>query len=307
MIDTPALYSSLQNFDKFSANYAQRNQALSLVEQLNQLVEAVQNHRGISMGMLAGNKVYEKEFYSLQKELERRLATLEAFASLTGDILSQRDKENLNYAWNTVRHDWQEDDVGDNFELHSHFIDQLQGMILALSRKMEAPLVEGFSEDDVAAEGLFSKNHRQVELLNYICKQLPTMIEFIAKVRGLASYGAALGSVDYQNDRKLRFWVQCAREQHEKLRHRAQRLEGLVGGVFRPYSQIQDLELKFTFFLKTVEEDVLSGQEIGVSASQLFDQGSIFIDQYWAMVSDGIQEIRRGQDQDLQEWVRLGQ
>lgn len=283
---------------------------MTLVYQLNQMVKAVQKHRGMSTALLAGNVAFVGDFDILQRQLERRLATLETFARETDGLLNQRDKENLHLAWETIRHNWQDDDVSDNFELHSHFVEQLHGMIFSLAKQLEQPLTADLAESagstQLSTDGVvYPRMFKQIELLNFVARQLPDMIEQIAKIRGLSTYAAATGEVHYHNDRKLRFLLQCSRQQSEKLRHQAERLEGILNGKIKGLVELKNLELKLIYFLNVVERDVLSGREITASSHQLFKLATEFIDVYWAVVNEGLGLVRKWHEEDLENWLRL--
>jgi hypothetical protein len=299
----------LEDFDSFCIAFRQRQDALSLLKQLNQLAKAVQRHRGMSMALLAGNAVFQGDFNLLQKQLERRLASLEAFAKHTGGLLNQRDKDNLHNAWHTIRADWQGDDVIDNFELHSHFIEQLQGMMVSISKGIERPVSAMVAEaanlpmppeDNHAYPRLF----KQIELLNFVSSQVPAMIEQIARIRGLATYAAAKGVCDYHHDRKLRYVISCARAQHEKLRHQSERLETLLLGGIASLPLIKTYELKLMFLLTTVESDILSGGTITTSSHQVFKLASEIIDVYVKVVEDGLALLSRWHEEDLESWLQ---
>ena len=318
--------SIINTYEIFCAAYRQREDTLTLIYQLNQMIKAVQKHRGMSMGLLAGNAAFIGDFEILQRQLERRLATLETFAHETGGLLSQRDKKNLHLAWETIRHNWQDDDVSDNFELHSHFVEQLHGMIFSLAKQLEAPLsgeVPGEVSSNLAGEvsgnlveppallqsdrdGVsYPRMFKQIELLNFVTTQLPEMIEQIAKIRGLSTYAAATGEVRYHNDRKLRFLLQCSRRQSEKLRHQAERLEGILNGGIKGLIELKNLELKLIYFLNSVERDVLSGRTITASSHQLFKLATELIDVYWAVVNEGLDMVRKWHADDLENWLKL--
>ncbi len=297
-------------YEAFCAAYRQREDTLTLVYQLNQMVKAVQKHRGMSTALLAGNVAFVGDFDILQRQLERRLATLETFARETDGLLNQRDKENLHLAWETIRHNWQDDDVSDNFELHSHFVEQLHGMIFSLAKQLEQPLTADLAESagstQLSTDGVvYPRMFKQIELLNFVARQLPDMIEQIAKIRGLSTYAAATGEVHYHNDRKLRFLLQCSRQQSEKLRHQAERLEGILNGKIKGLVELKNLELKLIYFLNVVERDVLSGREITASSHQLFKLATEFIDVYWAVVNEGLGLVRKWHEEDLENWLRL--
>lgn len=292
-------------FHEFCSAYQQRELALNLVNQLNHFVQDVQRHRGISMGILGGNRAFETDFFALQKHIDRRLATLEAFACRGEELFSVRDKENIHFAWGTICHDWQGDKVGDNFELHSHFIEQIFQVKSLIAKKLEQPLVpalyqSGAMNDDHQP---FPRHSQQIELINFICALLPTMIECMAKIRGLASFSAAVGSAEYDHDRKLRYLLQCAREQNDKIRHCAQRLHEVLGGELNAKYVIGEMETKFVHLLELVTHDVLSGKTITSSSSQLFNLATVLIDKYWLVVDDGMALLRRWHRSDLEAWI----
>ena len=287
--------------------YRQGDDLLSLIIQINQLIKVVQKHRGASMGVLAGDESFTKDLATLQQHMARRLAMLECFARSTGGLLSDRDKQNLHLAWATIRHDWQDDNVSDNFELHTHLIEQLQVMLVSLAKKLEQP----FSADPEAGEALaggdtaYPKHFKKIEMLNFIARQLPDMIEQLAKVRGLSVYAASIGSVDFYNDRKLRFLLQCTREQSDKLRGQAERINEQLAGGFSALQAFKNIELKLLYLLNTVEQDVLSGLDISTGSQQYFTLATEIIDVYWKVVSDGLLQVRQWQQEDLDDWLRL--
>lgn len=300
---------SFAEFESFCAAYRQRQDALSLIKQLNQMTKAVQRHRGMSMALLAGSNLFRGDFDVLQRQVERRLASLEVFAAQTG-LLSPRDKENLHNAWHTIRADWQGDDVIDNFELHSHFIEQLQAMIAGLAKMLERPV----SAEVAAANGLelpgedaaaYPKMFKQIELLNFAARQMTAMVEHVARIRGLSTYAAAKGLCDYHHDRKLRYAISCARTSNEKLRHQAERLESHLGGALTSLSMIKTYELKLMFLLNTVETDVLSGMTISSNSHNLFKLATEIIDVYLKVVDEAMDLIARWSEEDLEGWLCL--
>ena len=288
-----------------------RELTLNLVNQLNHIVKAVQRHRGISMGLLAGNKVFAKDFHLLQSQLQKRIALLETCSAKSDEIIKPRDLENIRLAWQTIRDGWQDDRLSDNFELHSHFIEQLFAVILALSKTLETPLLSDLStvatkfgalaEND---DGLYPKAIKKIEVLNFVCSQLPVMIEFMAKIRGLSTCCAALGETDETLARKLRFFIECARERNEKIRHCGERLRSLSQGWFHSLTLINELETKFVYLLSLVESSILSQGGVNASASQLFDLATSIIDAYWRIVEEGLYIIHLTHNDELEDWIK---
>lgn len=299
-----------KSFKDFCDAFTHREDTLIMVDQLNQLIKCVQKHRGLSMTMLGtGGAEFKADFLQLQSQLERRLATMEVFAKKMNGVLSERDKENLHLAWETIRKDWQDDNLNDNFELHSHFVQQLLAMVSGLAKQLESPLID-FS--DVAETSIPESERDQpqmfkkMEILNFVAKQLPALIECLAKVRGLASYASAMGSASELDSRKLQYLVASTREEKLRIIAQAERLESFLLPDMPSLRTIKNIELKHIFLLNTVETDVLSGSVIVADAHQLFGLCTEIIDAYWAIVDDGLEVVRRWHSEDLDVWCKLG-
>ncbi len=294
-------------FQLYSEQFRIRGDAIVLLRQLHHMSKAVQRHRGMTMALLGGNRMFEGDFMTLQRQLERRLATLEVFAAMGGDLLSARDQQSLHNAWQTISADWQDDDVIDNFELHSHFIEQLHGMIAALAARIERPtsalMAEDYNAELIESHEAYPKTFKQIELLHFISRQTPEMVEQLARMRGLATYAAAKGECLYHLDRKLRFALQGVRTQHEKLRMQAERMQVVLEGALPSLSYIKTYELKLMFLLNTVEMDVLSGATISSGSHQLFKLATEIIDVYLSVAEDGFALLAKWHDEDLEYWL----
>lgn len=292
-------------FEDYCRSLRERHDVLTLVRQLNAMVSAVQLHRGMSMSLLAGNQLFKRELEELQQGLERRLIGLEVFAAQTGGLLSERDKGNLHSAWHTIRHDWHDDPLVDNFELHSHFIEELLGMIANLAEHLSRPLSSQFVETENSANDAVSypQAFRQIEVLNFVARQMPHMVELVAKIRGLATHAATAGEVEYHQDRKLRYFVQCARAQNEKLRHQAERLDNLLEGRLQRLGDIKTYELKLLFLFNTVESDVLGGGVMATNGQHLFKLATEIIGVYSQVMNEAWNLLRQWLDEDMEKWI----
>lgn len=265
------------------------------------------------MGILAGNRLFYGDFRALQHQLARRMTCLEVFAS-DSNLISQRDRQSLHSAWQTISRDWQDDDVIDNFELHSHFIELLQSTIVELGEHLEKPVsslvggaeqvsrlrpIEGQPiETDWPTEEI-----KQVELLHFAVREAPAMVEHVARIRGLATYAAAKGECNYQHDRKLRYTIACARAANEVVRRKAERLSLLLQEELPSLTLIKTYELKLMFLLSTVEMDILAGGTIAADSQQLFKLATEIIDVYLQVVDQAIVLLCRWHEDDLEVWL----
>jgi len=295
-------------YDQFASLFLAREDALILIGQLNQLIKSVQRHRGISMGLLGGNTDFLEEFTDLQQQLERRLATLEAFAK-KNQLLNERDKENLSLAWATIRSNWEQDQLNDNFSLHSHFIEQLLSMVYSMARQLEVPMTAPivFRDENTLQPQAFSSERLrlQTEILNFVARTLPEKIEHLAKIRGLATYAAALASDGAIDERRLRFLINSAREQHEHIRAQAEKLAQSTDGALKTLGNIKAKELSLLQFLNLVESVGFVGNGSRDLAHRIFNMASDIMDSYWDVVGEGLDYIRRWHLEDLEAWVRL--
>ncbi len=291
--------------------FCRRELTLSLISQLNHIIKAVARHRGISMGLLAGNKVFERDFQQLQLQLQKRIHVFESFSHKSGGLIGEKDLANLQMSWQTIRDGWQDDRVIDNFELHSHFVEQLISLVLALAKTLESPLASSLPSFASATDGdaenddcEYPKSAKKIEVLNFACSQLPVMIEFMAKIRGLSTYCAAMGEADESLARKLRFFIDCARERNGKIRHCSERLNDISGDWFHSLRLINELETKFVYLFSLIENAILSESRAKASASQLFDLATAIIDAYWKIVEEGLYVVRMTHSEELDDWIR---
>jgi hypothetical protein len=295
-------------FARFCNLYQERLDALTLIKQLVQMIKAVQRHRGMSMGMLGGNKYFREDLGQLQHQLERRLVLLQAFASRAGQLLNTKDQASLNNAWLTISHDWQQDSVIDNYELHCHLIEQLLSMVAALGKHLEQPTSSLMQESEeprvIHADGaVFPNRLKHLEVLHFSTRLMPAVAEQIGRIRALATYAAAIGKSDKDFNSKLRYVVQCTRVNNEKLRHQTKRLENLLGTNAGLLNQLKSYEIKLDFLLNMIESDIATEAEIHADSNRLFNLATDIIDVYLKVVEEGIELLSAWHQQDIETWV----
>lgn len=308
--NAPENGNNSQEYARFCNLYQRRLDALTLIKQLTHMVKTVQRHRGMSMGMLGGNVSFRDELAKLQTQQERRLRLLQAFAARAGNLLSEREQENLSSAWATISHDWQQDSVIDNYELHCHLIEQLLSMVATLGKQLEQPtssLVMESSEPRVInSEGTsFPNRFKHLEVLHFSTRLMPAVAEQLGRIRALATYASAIGFCDKDYASKLRYVIQCTRVNNEKLRHQTKRLEGLLDTELSLLSQLKSYEIKLEFLLGMIESDVLAVHSITADSNRFFNLATDIIDVYLQVVEDGVDLLAQWHEQDIDHWISL--
>ncbi|WP_317930994.1 hypothetical protein [Halioxenophilus sp. WMMB6] len=289
--------------------YNERLLALSLIKQISHLCRDIQRHRGLGMSLIAGYEEFEPDFTSLQLQVGRRMKALQAFSLQSNNLLSSTQLEKLSAAWTVIERDWQGDSVMENFEYHSHFIEQLLQLMMNLARFLERPVATEFGESaPVATRNVEPRKQQinQVGLLVFVCNQLPSLVELVAKIRGLATLAASRGSQDELESSKLRYFIQGTRVQHEKVRSQADRLLEITRDAIRNLPLIKAYEFKLMFLLTTVEKEILEPKLINMNSRQLFDLATETIDVYLKVVDEGLTQLQLWQEESLEQWFQYG-
>ena len=293
---------------RFTELFNQRLDALNMIKQLNHMIKAVQRHRGMSMGLLGGNALFREEFTKLQRQIAERLQLFSSFASRTHQLLPARDQENLHSAWLTISHDWQEDSVIDNYELHCHLIEQLLALLAFTAKQLEQPIAAILASNNeptqiYATNTVYPNRFKQLEVLHFSTRLMPSVAEQIGRIRALATYTAALGFCDPDYASKLRYVIQCTRVNNEKLRHQAKRMETILEKDSPLLNQLKSYEIKLTFLLNMVEQDILKEGKITADSNRLFELATDIIDMYLNCVDEGTALIERWHNDEIENWI----
>lgn len=296
-------------YGTFANLFHQRLNALMLIQQLIQMIKAVQRHRGMSMGLLGGNNHFLGDFPKLQDQLAIRLQLFMAFTAKTQGLLSARDEDNLRSSWLTISHDWQQDSVIDNYELHCHLIEHLLTLVATLAKQLEQPMSAIMASDSehtrISASGtVYPNRFKQLEVLHFATRLMPSVAEQIGRIRALATYTAALGHCDPDCTSKLRYVIQCTKVNNEKLRHQAKRMETILDKSSPLLSSLKSYEIKLTFLLDMVEQEVLTESgTTSADSNRLFEIATNIIDMYLTIVDEGIALLERWHQDEIENWL----
>jgi len=304
----PVTSKDKSTLDAFTRLFHQRLDALVLIKQLIQMIKAVQRHRGMSMGLLGGDAQFREEFIHQQQVIDKRLELFIAFAAKTPQLLPLREQENLQSAWITISNDWQHDSVIDNYELHCHLIEQLLALLASLAKQLEQPIAALLAANNeptlVHATGtVYPNRFKQLEVLHFSTRLMPAVAEQIGRIRALSTYTAALGYCDADYASKLRYVIQCTKVNNEKLRNQAKRMEGILEKDSPLLNQLKSYEIKLTFLLNMVEQDILKEGDITADSHRLFDIATDIIDMYLHIVDEGTALIEHWHNSEIENWL----
>lgn len=300
--------------------YNERLLALTMIKQLMHLCRDTQKHRGLGMGLLAGNDHFAERFELLQQQMARRVVLLSAFANKPENPINASDIDKIVNAWETIRAGWHDDSVLENFQFHSHFIEQLLLMVMRIAECLREPLTQVLASATVSSvntEGeitsvqpvAYHKPHQQIlhdELLLFICRKVPNIIEYAGKLRALSTHAATVGYAIDEHDKKLNYVCQCIKTNKIEVLDQAQQLNTQLGHQIPSLLVMKTYEFKLDAFIDKMNNNVIGQKKITVSSDDLFAKATEIIDVYWRVVDDGLDVLHRLQEQELEQWCVKG-
>jgi hypothetical protein len=269
-------------------NQQLRLKALDLVKALYDQVRVIQQHRAATNGALAGNSFFESKTRVLAREVNSRFKVLNEMMEGMPEIHDPLNWSDINNAWQTVRLQWRQDEVIENFELHSHLVGQILKYITAIGH---------------SAEGLIETNLSNQALSHYVFESLPLFIEILGQIRALGTSAAELGVLDEGSEMRLRFLMGQLKKQKIKVNEHAQ---GFSTEVIEITSSLIDAllcEPKLERLSNIVNQDILSGRDIITSADEIFTLSTTIIDAHYNVMNEGLGILRLSMDKRIQAWV----
>ena len=285
-----------------TADYHKRLFAINTIKQLVALCRETQQHRGLGMGLLAGNEHFTERFSRLQLQMKRRIQILDAFCHEAHCQLSQPDLNSIRDGWQTIREGWHDDSVLENFQFHGHFIEQQLKIIARLSRCLQEPLgastPPSFEPDEIT--------QRNQKLLTFTCNHLPHLIEFTGKIRALSTHAATSGHAIVEHDKQLKYFCQCIQTEKRQTIYTAEELHRQIGSYMPSLLLLQTYEFKLSAFTDKVLQHIVGQKTIPVTSNDIFSMATEIMDTYWRVVDDGLDVLLRQQEQALEQWCQRG-
>ena len=280
--------ADMSNLAALHQNQQLRIKALDLVKSLFEQVRVVQQHRAATNAALAGNPFFESKTRVLAREVNSRFKELERQQQDCIDMIDSRQWDDIRNAWQTVHLQWRQDEIIENFELHSHLVKQLLTYISILGNKVE-DLIETGSQHQA--------------LSHYVLNDVPSFIELLGQIRALGTSTAVVGIMDDACDMRLRFLMGQLQKQQIKVKQQAQHLSQEALEITSSLIDALLCEPKLERLTGIVMHDLLSGRDIVTSADEIFTLSTQIIDAHYNVMNEGLRMLRLSMDKRMQAWV----
>ena len=255
--------------------FLDRCQRLSMIKLLCLLTQAIQQHRGASTAVISGDTSFLSLVEKRQKSIRRMLYMLEQVSNETKDFIAPLAIENIINEWKTILIGWQQDQLMDNFQFHSHLVGSLHKLIRVSMIEQLLPGL-GHQENKSLFKALFIK--------------LPELNEYLAMLRGLCTDVAVRKACGESSQVRIAYLVKLVRKESDKVIELIEQLGETVPTV--PAVDIILRQKKYlNKLLMTIEVTILESTEIHAHGSHLFDMATDIIDAYWLAIEQGIQQV----------------
>jgi hypothetical protein len=291
-----------------------RLDCLAVIKPLHKLTKLVQKHRGASTAVLAGNTRFNLQVDDLQLKVQRLFIALDhVIQNRQNPPLACEQLKKLHNDWLTIKYGWPEDQVIENFEFHSHLLNQLQKhswqTVRSLFIDIELP----------NSPGLTQPISSHSDFIDFSLREIPEMVELLAKLRGLSTHCSVTGTCDPHHQVRLQYLTRQIRLRQSELSKRAKIFGRAIHLMAPNIPYLIAYEIKLNNLLQLIEQFILvdagslvSGQEAAhdakneanqVTSEELFELASTIIGIYAGVSDQAINALEHGVKQEVDAWL----
>ncbi len=314
--DNPRALEGADTDDHAILDYLKQLNALVLIRMLNPLIIACQQHRGASTVLLQGNGSFQPLVDALQTEIQKRIHALKTINHEYGHPIAERALAEIALEWEVLAQEWSRDTVITNFDFHSHFIEKLLGFMWDITQKAGyffAPTVGVASAEfnldgsgvpiaprkvsSITGARIKKSDHHAV--VTIVIRDIPELIETMAKVRGLATHATVIGHCDRDHQLRLGTLLVELNHQKEKLIKSLRPLQHYMLSGMPALVDTLLHEHKLNQLLDLVNQEILGRSNITLESHQLFNFVTGIIEIYCAVIEQGIILIQRNNERAI--------
>ena len=288
---------------KTVAKYLHHLRSITIIRQMIPLIIASQQHRGANLALLEGDASFQDKVAILQDEIDSRFATLQLLNKELSTPVPELEIRQLWQEWVTVR-EWSGGSVLENYNLHSHFVEQLMRLVwyiaektnhfsFALSKDQAGP--KKVSQYDEALSG-------DALLVKFILSETPELIELIARIRGLATHAAVSGVCDSEHNSLLDYLIKQLNQKKEKFRTLSVTLQSYSLHDVPALIDLQIQDVRIVQLVQLIENNILRKNKINIDGHTVFTMATNIINSQTKVVGQGLDFIQNKVHHQLDGW-----
>ena len=278
---------------KVVAQYLIQLRALTIIRHIFPTVIASQQHRGVTLALLGGDVIYETRVGRLEEEIDNRLTVLKLLNSELSFPVKESEIESIKQEWKNVK-TWPEGPILENFNLHSHFIEQQMNLTLRIAENSNL-----FSPTEIISEVGNYADKNEALLTRAILFELPKLIELIARIRGLATHASVSGSCDTEHHSRLEFLIRELNQKKEQFRVLSKVLYKYMLNDLPSLINLQIQDFKIVQLTLFVEDKILREAHIDRHNKSIFIIATNIISSHTEVVYEGLDYIQNKLHQKL--------
>ncbi len=231
---------------------------LEVIGGLRQLFEHLPRHRGMANGYLQGDASFKAGMKEAQQRIDQAINQLEP-------LLSSAEEEPLAWRWQRLRADWQglKSEVAtmaaaESFQAHTRLVMEVIYLF----------------EDAAARVGACEADAGMARLREILFNQLPIMVEFIARARGVGTGVASRQTLLVADRVKLGF---LARRVEQTISRSSQTLSGVLAGQGVQRSIVDECRQLTLGFIDLLNGSLLTAERITIKPEEYYDAGTAAI------------------------------
>ncbi|OZG74274.1 hypothetical protein BTA51_04465 [Hahella sp. CCB-MM4] len=260
--------------------HQERQRCLDLSLQLLELITHVQQHRGATLAILAGDDFFEMRLAAIKPYV---LEDLQEVQQLRNNLITDEVWESLCAEWFTVNYHWRQDSAFHNFELHTHLIQQL---LKIFKDFLHSPLFSHLDE-----------MHQPIAKLTL--NELPELMETAAQIRGIGTHCLASSLQEKAFADRLGFLCRyfTRSTQHLSAMHH---LDDLLPTTHSWYDMMET----WGMIEQSIEESMLQKTPgSSLAADTFFNNNSQLVFQTKQYIKSGFKRLKSATDTELESWI----
>ena len=258
--------------------HKERQKCLNLCSQILELITDIQQHRGATLAILAGDDFFESRLGVIKP---RVLKSLQEVQALRENFITNNTWETLCAEWFTVNYHWRQDNAFHNFELHTHLIQQLLKLF----------------KDFCDSSNFQNLEKSFIPLARLTLQEFPELMETTAQIRGIGTHCLASGNGEKIFTDRLGFLCRYFTRITDHLNAVYN-----INELLAEDSPWYDIISSWRSIERQINDGFKSNND--VTADSFFNNNSLLVFQTKQCIKIGIKRLRNATDTDIQEWIQ---